>query len=85
MSGDMTSITDTSYNRLLKSEYSHLEQELMIKLLTEEPNKTLSQKRDDFKGLVEGVKLSQLWACVQGKHDIYCFRWFWTLSDQHKI
>ena len=51
MSGDMTSITDISYNRLLKSEYSHLEQELMIKLLTEEPNKISSQKRDDFKGL----------------------------------
>ena len=51
MSGDMTSITDTSYNRLFKSEYSHLEQELMIKLLTETPNKISSQKRDDFKGL----------------------------------
>ena len=63
ITGDLQ-VNDTDYHRPLKREYRNLEQELMIKLLTEEPNKIPSPKRDDMMRMI-----SEAWSNVQDQVD----------------
>ena len=56
MDGDMTGDTDTNYHRPLKTKHSNLEQELMVRLLTEKTNKVPSLKRDGMMRMSSGAR-----------------------------